>query len=123
VHTVIETQAYLRDAERIGMSDEDRFAAVNTIAADPLLGDVMEGTGGVRKFRLAGRGKGKSGGYRIVTYYGGGDVPVFILAALSKGETANLSKSERNELKAIVSGIADDYREGLKVKMSSKRRT
>lgn len=122
MHTVIETQAYLRDAERIGMSDDDRLAAVHAVAADPSIGDLMEGTGGVRKFRLAGRGKGKSGGYRIITYFGGADIPVFVLAALSKGETANLSKAERNELKTIVSGIADDYRAGLKLKTASKRR-
>lgn len=36
---------------------------------------MMQGTGGVRKARLAGRGKGKSGGYRIVWYFGGGDIP------------------------------------------------
>jgi len=120
VHTVIETQAYLRDAGRVGMSEGDRLNAVKAIAADPLIGDLIEGTGGVRKFRLAGRGKGKSGGYRIITYFGGEDVPVFILAALSKGETANLTKAERNELKMIVSSIAEDYRTGMKVKPESR---
>ena len=78
------------------MTEGDRLRAVKAIAADPANGDILEGTGGVRKFRLAGRGKGKSGGYRIVTYFGGEDIPVFILAALSKGEADNLTKAERN---------------------------
>jgi len=96
------------------MSEDDRLSAVKAIAADPTIGDVLEGTGGVRKFRLAGRGKGKSGGYRIISYFCGDDIPVFLLAALSKGDRANLSTAERNELKTIVSTIADDYRSGIK---------
>ncbi len=53
-----------------------------------------------------------------MTYFGGVDVPVFLLAALSKGERANISKAERNELKLVVATIADDYRAGL---MKGKR--
>lgn len=112
MHTVIETAAYLRDARSAGMTADDRLAAMWAVARDPKIGDVLEGTGGVRKFRLAGRGHGKSGGFRIITYYAGPDIPVFLLAALSKGERANISKSERNELKIIVAGLAGDYRLG-----------
>jgi len=42
------------------------YGTVDLVAGNPEAGDVMQGTGGVRKARLAGRGKGKSGGYRIV---------------------------------------------------------
>ena len=43
-------------------------------------------------------GKGKSGGYRIVTFYEDADMPVFLLDVYSKDSQANLSKAERNEL-------------------------
>ena len=76
------------------------------IAADPLAGDLMAGTGGARKLRHAGRGKGKSGGFRTVHYFGGNDVPVFLLAIFSKGDKDNLSKAERNALAAILPRIA-----------------
>jgi DNA-binding transcriptional regulator YiaG len=112
VHTVVETASYLRDAKRSGMTARDRHEAVQAVANDPRIGDLIEGTGGVRKFRLAGRGFGKSGGFRVIGYFGGVDVPVFLLAALSKGERANLSMVERNELKSIVAAIADDYPRG-----------
>lgn len=72
MQSVIETEAYLRAAKDAGMADEERTAAVDLVAANPEAGDLLQGTGGVRKARLAGRGKGKSGGYRIVWYYGGG---------------------------------------------------
>ncbi|WP_368904769.1 type II toxin-antitoxin system RelE/ParE family toxin [Taklimakanibacter lacteus] len=82
----------------------------------------MEGTGGARKVRFAGRGKGKSGGYRVITYFGGNDIPVFLLAALSKGERENLSRLERNELKKELEGLAEDYRASVKAKVMKMRR-
>jgi len=65
-------------------------------------GDRIEGTGGARKVRFAGRGKGKIGGYRVISYFGGDDVPVFLLNVFAKGDKVNLSKAERNELKRIL---------------------
>jgi hypothetical protein len=38
------------------------------------------------RFVVAGSGRGKSGGYRVITFYSGQDVPAFLLAAYSKGE-------------------------------------
>jgi hypothetical protein len=73
----------------------------------------MEGTGGCRKLRFAGKGKGKRGGFRTVHYYAGDDVPVLLLALIDKGEDENLSKAERNELRIELAAYADDYRKGV----------
>lgn len=105
MQSVIETDAYLRDAKDAGMSEDERNAAVDLVSASPESGDVMQGTGGVRKARLAGRGKGKSGGYRIVWYFGGGDIPVFLLTVFGKGEKANLTQGERNALRALTAAL------------------
>jgi hypothetical protein len=56
VHTVIETRAFLRDAEQVGMSASEREVVVLAISENPDLGDIMQGTGGARKVRFAGRG-------------------------------------------------------------------
>lgn len=56
MQTVIETESYLRAAKDAGMAEDERAAAIDFIAIDPEGGDVMQGTGGVRKARLAGRG-------------------------------------------------------------------
>lgn len=122
MHGVIETQTFLRDAADAGMAEEERLAIVNAIATDPSQGDLMVGTGGVRKVRFAGRGKGKSGGYRVVTYFAAADVPVLLLAVINKGERANLSKAERNELKKELQGFADDYRESVRQVAAAQRR-
>jgi hypothetical protein len=102
MQAVIETESYLRDAKAAGMSEDERNAAVDLVATDPEVGDIMQGTGGVRKARLAGRGKGKSGGYRIIYYFGGGDIPVFLITVFGKGEKANLTQGERNALKVMT---------------------
>ena len=110
MQAVIETGSYLRAAKDAGMAPEEMTAAVDLIATNPEGGDLMQGTGGVRKARLAGRGKGKSGGYRIVWYFGGDDIPVFLLTVFGKGERANLSQAERNALRQITGTL----RESLK---------
>lgn len=112
VQAVVETPDYLSDAKAAGLSEAERRAVVDIVSRNPKAGDIIEGTGGARKLRIAGRGKGKSGGYRAITYYGGDDVPVFLLAVFGKGEKVNLSKAERNELRKELAGLADDYRKG-----------
>jgi hypothetical protein len=114
MHTVVETPSYLADAKAARLSESERDAVVEIVANHPEAGDEISGTGGARKLRLAGRGKGKSGGYRVITFYSGKDVPVFLLAVYSKGEKSDLSKGERNELKGVLADIARDYRKGVK---------
>jgi hypothetical protein len=114
MHTVVETPSYLADAKAAGLTESERDAVVEMIANRREAGDEISGTGGARKVRVAGRGKGKSGGYRVITFYSGKDVPVFLLAVYSKGEKANLSRVERNELKGILGDIVREYRKRVK---------
>ncbi len=92
------------------MSDDEVDTLVTHLAENPKAGVEISGTGGCRKMRLAGRGKGKSGGYRIVTFYTGANLPVFVITVFSKGERSNLSKLERNRLEVMTKAIASVYR-------------
>jgi hypothetical protein len=118
MHTVIETRVFLAAATAAGMTDEERERAVVEIAENPRAGDLVKDTGGCRKVRVAGRGKGKSGGYRVITYFGGDDIPVFLLTIFSKGERADLSQAERNAL----AKLAKTLRSSLVGKASQVRR-
>lgn len=109
MRTVVETPPYLADAERLGLSEAKQKEIVTMVADDPEVGDMMQGTGGCRKFRFAGRGKGKSGGYRIITFPGGDHLPAFLLAIFGKDEKANLSKGERNDLAKLVKVLVETY--------------
>ncbi|WP_245751121.1 type II toxin-antitoxin system RelE/ParE family toxin [Desulfomicrobium apsheronum] len=74
-----------------------------------LRSQALQGKGGVRKVRFAGEGRGKSGAYWVVYYYHSEDIPLFVLALFAKNEKANLTKAERNELKALMPQIVEAY--------------
>lgn len=99
MHTVVETPEFLSAARNAGMTDTERQSAVDLIAANPDAGQIIPGTGGCRKVRIAREGGGKSGGYRVVTYYTRTDLPVFLLTVISKGQQANLTERQKNELR------------------------
>jgi hypothetical protein len=120
-HAVIETADYLADAKAAGMTETERKTVVMMLAATPDAGVEIPGTGGARKVRVAGRGKGKSGGYRIITFYTGRDVPVFLLNVFSKGDRVDLSQAERNELRKELAGLAEDYRNGARARVESRK--
>jgi hypothetical protein len=92
------------------MKQAERELAVETVAEDPETGEKIVGTGGCRKVRIAGRGKGKSGGYRIITAYSGPEFPLFLITMFGKGEKDNLSKAERNDLKKLTNVRFETYR-------------
>jgi hypothetical protein len=108
--TVVETPAFLTDARSLGLPDAERLAVVTWISANPATGEVIEGTGGARKVRFAGKGKGKSGGYRVITFFTGTDIPVFLLNIFAKNEKADLTPKERRVLKIVLGDIVKTYR-------------
>lgn len=92
------------------MTDEERRRIVETVASDPTAGAEVVGSGGIRKVRVAGRGKGKSGGCRIMVAYVGPDAPAYILALLSKGERSIFSTAEVKAMKALTTALRDHWR-------------
>lgn len=110
LHVVAELPQFLRDLAAVGISEAEHQAIIDAIAANPRQGDEIRSSGGVRKVRFAGRGKGKSGGYRVVTAYFGPNVPVYLLAVLSKGERGNFTAAEISRFKSFTQQIARYWR-------------
>ena len=109
MQTVIETSEFLRRAKECGVTEEERAEIVDFIAANPMAGNEIKGTGGARKVRFARPGGGKSGGYRIITFYSGVDIPVFLLSMFAKNEKTDLTPKERNALKKVLPQVVKDY--------------
>jgi hypothetical protein len=99
--TIAELPEYIRRAEKL-MSAAERLDIVNYLAVHPKAGDLMEGTGGVRKLRWGRGAQGKSGGVRVIYYVHSEAMPLYLLTLFAKSERANLSKAERNALADIV---------------------
>ena len=102
--TVAETTHYSKRAAAL-MSAEDRAAVIEEIARDPEAGDVIQGTGGVRKVRIALPGRGKSGGARVIFYYQNEQWPVLLLEVFAKNEKSDLSKAQRNALATLIADL------------------
>ncbi len=108
MQTVVETPSYLKSAEAI-FSEAERQNIVNMVANDPECGEVIQGTGGFRKVRVARAGMGKRGGARVVYILRNEVFPVFLVAAYAKNEKDNLTKQERNELAKLADTIFSKY--------------
>ena len=91
------------------MTEQEVEDLVVLLAECPTVGTEIQGTGGCRKVRVSGRGKGKSGGYRTITFYTGDNLPVFLITVFSKGERSNLTKAERNRLGVTTKAIVSEY--------------
>lgn len=113
LQTVVETPEFVGGAKRV-LTAAERTALIDFLAENPMSGDLMQGTGGARKLRWAARGKGKSGGARAITFYAGPNMPVFLMAIFGKGERANLSRAERNELRDVLANLVAEYRKGVR---------
>lgn len=99
--TVAELGEYQRRADRL-LSESERQDIVNYTAAFPKAGDLIRGTGGVRKLRWRRGGKGKSGGVRVIYYFHSERMPLYLLTVFAKNERGDLNQAERNELAALV---------------------
>ncbi len=109
--TVAEVPEYIRQADKL-LTSEERQDIVNYLAAHPKSGDLIEGTGGIRKLRWGRGGRGKSGGVRVIYYHHSEVMPLYLLAMFAKNEQANLSKADRNGLAKLVDALVAVWIEG-----------
>ena len=106
--SVIETPEFLSAMRRL-MDDEERALLVDYLAHHPAAGDLIPGTGGVRKLRWGLDGRGKRGGARVIYFYHNTELPLFALTAYAKNERADLSQEDRNDFRRLTKLLVDNY--------------
>ena len=104
---VVETKPFPAAAAQL-MSEAERAAVVDTIAAAPEAGVVLRGTGGLRKLRIPLRGRGKRGGGRVIYWYHSEDRPVVLLFIFARNESDDLSAGRRKVLR-IAAALNDEF--------------
>jgi len=85
--------------------DDDAFRALqNQLMKDPVAGDPMRDTGGLRKLRFADarRGKGKRGGLRVIYYWWGAGLQFWLFTVYDKDEMTDLTPRQRKALKEMI---------------------
>jgi hypothetical protein len=106
--SVVETTEFLAATRRM-MTDEERGLLVDYLAYNPAAGELIPGTGGVRKLRWGLEGRGKRGGARVVYFYHSETMPLFALTAYAKNERADLSQADRNDFRRLTTLLVDAY--------------
>jgi hypothetical protein len=103
--TFIELSPFL--ARRADYLTDDEFREFqNVLMNSPTAGNVIAGTGGLRKIRIADprRGKGKRGGLRTIYYWQDDEATFWLFMIYDKDEMEDLSKDEKKELKKLLEG-------------------
>ena len=99
----VELPAFAR--HRADYLDDDGFRGLQAaMMANPQAGDVVGGTGGLRKLRHADprRGKGKRGGLRVIYYWWDGGPQFWLFTLYDKDEMADLTPAECKALKHLL---------------------
>ena len=101
MQTVAETPTFSRQADKI-VSRDERRELIDFLARNPLAGDEIPGTGGVRKLRFAASGHGKRGGARVIYYYADEAMPIY---AYAKARKIDLTPNERRAVSALAAAL------------------
>ena len=104
MQTVIETPTFTRQADKI-FSEDERRELIDLLAENPLAGDEIPGTGGVRKLRFAASGRGKRGGARVIYYYLDRAMPIYALLAYAKAVKIDMTPEEKRTISAIAAAL------------------
>ena len=106
---VFSTSTYERAIRKL-LGEEARREMEDSIVAAPDAAPVIRGTGGIRKLRWAGSGRGKRGGIRVVFYQAGPDA-IYLLTAYAKADREDLTPADTKALTRLVAAIKKEHQE------------
>jgi len=105
----IETSIFTRQIKALATDDELKALQVELIA-QPEKGDLIQGTGGLRKVRMATGQQGKSGSARVIYFLATAEV-IYLVLAYAKNEKASLTAAEKAELKKLTQLLKGEHHE------------
>ena len=105
----IETSIFTRQIKAIATDDELKALQVE-LSAQPEKGDLIQGTGGLRKVRMATGQQGKSGSARVVYFLATAEV-IYLVLAYAKNEKESLTAAEKAELKKLTQLLKGEHHE------------
>jgi hypothetical protein len=107
--TIAETPTFIRQAESVWTTDE-RDTFIDFIARNPEAGDVISETGGVRKVRWAGQGRGKRGGTRVIYFFHDRNTPIYLLLVYAKAVREDISPEAKKMVREFATRIKQAHR-------------
>jgi mRNA-degrading endonuclease RelE of RelBE toxin-antitoxin system len=104
MQTVAETPTFTKQAEAL-FDEAEKQDLIAFLSLNPLAGDVIVGTGGVRKLRFAASGRGKRGGARVIYYYLDEAMPLYALLVYPKNAKTDLSQDDKRAVSTLVAAL------------------
>lgn len=101
------TRPYERAIRKL-LSEDARREMEAAIVAAPDAAPVIGGTGGIRKLRWAGSGRGKRGGIRAIYFWLGARGAIYMLAAYAKADRDDLTATDKRTLARLVAAIESE---------------
>jgi len=101
VFTVIETQLFSKQWP-VYWTEEERGEFVSFLSANPEAGEVVPGSGGIRKVRWKRQGTGKSGGVRVIYFIRVQSEDLVLLTLYAKSKTDNLTAAVLKEIRRAL---------------------
>jgi hypothetical protein len=99
----VETKLFTRLVQEY-LSDDEYSRLQHTLAADPEVGSVIPGSGGVRKMRWGVAGRGKRGGLRVIYYLRTLRGPIWMLTLYPKNVAENIPAHVLKQIKDEIDG-------------------
>jgi mRNA-degrading endonuclease RelE of RelBE toxin-antitoxin system len=109
MQSVAETPTFTRQADKL-FDETEKMELISFLSTNALAGDIIPGTGGVRKLRFAASGRGKRGGARIIYYFLDDNWPIYALLAYPKNAKVDLTSDEKRGVSAFVEAIKAESR-------------
>ena len=98
---IVETRAFTARIDDL-LSGDDYRALEAHLVRNPASGDVIPGSGGLRKIRWGSKGRGKRGGCRVIYFWHPVSGRLLMLFAFSKSERADLDAAQKKLLRRVV---------------------
>lgn len=116
------TIAHMASADDVlskALTAEEYDALTQQLAMNPEAGEIIPHSGGLRKLRVGCKGKGKSGGLRVIYFFHDLNIPLFVIAAYEKGKKGRYTEKELAAMRSRCAGIVAAYAERLKKRAGS----
>lgn len=109
--TVFESKYFIKLIEKL-LSDKEYIKLITHLKNNPKAGDVIRGTGGIRKIRWARQGSGKRGGIRVIYYFYDKNGILFMLTAYAKNDKSDLSEKDKKKFHDLVKVLTEKFEKG-----------
>ena len=107
--SVIELAGFRRRAGEL-LTPPEQDAVIDLLAYEPTCGDIIIGTGGLRKIRVGRGAMGKRGGARIIYFFHDAELPILLVAIYAKNEKGDLTGAEKKEFAALLKAFVTQWK-------------